>query len=165
MFSPSSLALDQRIAVGGFPVSERGFRRSRHTAAFTLLEIMVVLAIIGLLVGVAMSNLNGIFGKSQAQVAKLFVTSEVEIPLTSYRVDMGNFPTAEDGGLNALWVAPASKADRWHGPYAKGNAAPPDPWGNPYHYLYPGTHNKGSYDIWSTGPDGVDGSSDNVGNW
>jgi len=162
MFSPtSSLALDQQITDGAFFPK----RKSRVTSAFTLLEIMVVLAIIGLLVGISMSKLGDVFGKSQGQVAKLFVTSEVEIPLTSYKVDLGDYPTADDGGLNALWVAPASKASSWHGPYAKGNAAPLDPWKNPYHYLYPGTHNKGSYDIWSTGPSGVDGGSDNIGNW
>jgi len=126
---------------------------------------MVVLAIIGLLVGISMSKLGSIFGQSQTQVAKLFVTSEVEIPLTSYRVDMGDYPSADDGGLNALWVAPASKSSSWHGPYAKGNAAPLDPWKQPYQYRYPGTHNKGSYDIWSTGPSKVDGGDDNIGNW
>ena len=133
--------------------------------AFTILEIVVVLAIIGLLVGLAISNLDKILGNSKVQIAQVFVSSEIEIPLTTYRVDMGDFPTAEDGGLNALWVAPASKADRWRGPYAKGTKAPLDPWKRPYEYRYPGAHNKGSYDIWSLGPGGVDGGPDNIGNW
>jgi len=151
---------------GLFLSSSPRARRPRSAAGgFTILEIVVVLAIIGLLVGLAISNLTGIFGHSQEQIAKLFVTSEVEIPLTTYRVDMGDFPSADDGGLNALWVAPSSKADRWRGPYAKGTKAPLDPWGNPYHYVYPGTHNKNGYDIWSLGQGGVDGGPNNVGNW
>ena len=140
-------------------------RRREGDAAFTLLEILVVLAIIGLLVGVSVSSLGGIFGTAQTKVAKLFVGTEMEIPLTSYRIDMGEYPTPDDGGLNALWVAPSSKADRWHGPYAKGSKAPADPWQREYKYLYPGVHNKSGYDLWSTGPSGVDGGPDNIGNW
>ena len=144
--------------------ASRGLRRTA-TSAFTILEIVIVLAIIGLLVGVAVTDLTKTFNKSKVQIAKLFVTSEVEIPLTTYRVDMGDFPSAEDGGLTALWVAPSSKADRWHGPYAKGSKAPPDPWGNPYQYRYPGSHNKDGYDLWSLGPGGEEGSANNIGNW
>jgi general secretion pathway protein G len=140
-------------------------RASRATAGFSLLEILVVLAIIGLIVGVAVTNLGSIFGGAQAKVAKLFVTSEVELPLMAYKADMGDYPTTEEGGLTALWVAPSSKAGNWHGPYGKGSKAPLDPWNEPYQYRYPGTHNKGSYDIWSKGPDKQDGTEDDIGNW
>ena len=108
---------DRRRKVGGGLNGQRGF---------TILEIMIALAIIAMLVAVAMSNLHENFRRSsEVKVAKLFVTTEVEIPLTSYRIDMGDFPTAEDGGLKALWVAPANKTDRWHGPYAKSAASRP----------------------------------------
>jgi len=165
MSTPSSLVLEQPLADGGLPVPDQAGRKARLTSAFTLIEILVVLGIIALLVGVMMTDVGKSFSGAQVKVAKLFVTSEVDIPLTSYRVDMGDYPSADDGGLNALWVAPASKASSWHGPYAKGNAAPLDPWGRPYQYRYPGTHNKNGYDIWSTGKSGVDGGDDNVGNW
>ena len=125
-----------------------------------------MLAIIGLIVGVAMSNLTGIFSRSQVNVAKLFVNSEVEIPLTSYRVDVGDYPTTEEG-LQALFTAPAGKTDRWRGPYVTDGTKFPitDPWGEPYQYRYPGVHNKGSYDCWSKGPDRADGTDDDIGNW
>ena len=73
--------------------------------------------------------------------------------------------TAE--GMAALLAAPANKSDRWRGPYidSPGNKAPLDPRGEPYQYRYPGTHNKGSYDLYSKEPDKADGTADDVGNW
>ena len=133
---------------------------------FTLIEILVVIAIIGLLAGLTLSNVGTLFGGSQVQIAKLMVTQSLKTPLTTYRLQMGDYPSTEEG-LQALFVAPANKADRWRGPYVADGTKFPllDPWNNPYQYRYPGTHNKGSYDVWSTGPHGTDGSEDNVGNW
>ena len=42
---------------------------------------------------------------------------------------------------------------------------PPDPWGNPFQYEFPGRRNPDSYDLWSFGPDGVNGTADDIGNW
>jgi general secretion pathway protein G len=67
--------------------------------------------------------------------------------------------------LQALWTQPAQRADSWHGPYGEGSKPPVDPWGEPYQYAYPGTHNKGSYDLWSKGPDHTSGTDDDIGNW
>ena len=78
---------------------------------------------------------------------------------------MGDYPSTAEG-LAALIAAPADKADRWHGPYVENNKKLPlDPWKHDYKYAYPGTHNKDGYDLWSTGPDGVDGTPDDIGNW
>lgn len=134
--------------------------------AFTLIEMLVVLAIIGLLIGVLVTNTDKIFGRSQAAVAGIFVQETIKIPLVSYRRDMGNYPTTAEG-LQALITAPSTKADRWQGPYleSKGGKLPADPWGQPYVYRYPGTRNVGGYDLYSKGPDNQPDTADDIGNW
>jgi len=133
---------------------------------FTLLEILVVLAIIGLLVGLAVKNVDKIFGDSQSSIAKIFVNDSIKTSLVRYRIDLGDFPSTAEG-LEALVTPPAGRAERWKGPYidAKGGKIPLDPWGEPYVYRYPGTQNKGSYDVFSKGPDKAEGTADDVGNW
>ena len=78
-------------------------------------------------------------------------------------MQIGDYPSSDEG-LQALLTAPPSKADKWQGPYleVQGGKLPLDPWKNPYQYRYPGTHNKGSYDLWSMGPDGKDGTDNNI---
>ncbi|HEY3756256.1 MAG TPA: type II secretion system major pseudopilin GspG [Opitutaceae bacterium] len=137
--------------------------RSQLRPAFTLVEILVALAILGMLVAAAVVKVNSALTHSQVSVAQLFVRQSLQTPLTTYRIDMGDYPTTDES-LQALYTAPADKADRWHGPYADGKL-PNDPWGEPYHYKYPGTHNVGGYDLWSSGPDHTDGTADDVTNW
>jgi general secretion pathway protein G len=132
--------------------------------AFTLLEILVVLAIIGLLAGLAISNVDKIFGSAQVTTAQLFVQQSMKTSLTTYSIQMGGYPSTADG-LQALITAPANKADRWRGPYIEGGKVPLDPWGEPYQYRSPGTKNKTSYDLYSKGPDKADGTEDDIGNW
>lgn len=142
--------------------SRRALRPAR--AAFTLLEILVVLAIIGLLAGLAITNVDKIFGGAQGTTAQLFVRESMKTSLTTYRIHMGDYPSTSEG-LQALISRPASKADRWHGPYIEGGKLPQDPWGEPYQYAYPGTRNKSGYDLWSKGPDKQSGTEDDIGNW
>jgi general secretion pathway protein G len=137
---------------------------ARTLRAFTLLEILVVLAIIGLLAGLAISNVDKIFGGAQVTTASLFVKESMKTSLTTYRIHLGDYPSTTEGIL-ALVAAPANKADRWRGPYIEGGKVPLDPWGEPYQYRYPGTKNKGSFDLYSKGPDKADGTEDDIGNW
>lgn len=130
---------------------------------FTLLEIMVVLAIIGLLATLAISNSEKILGNSSASVAQIFVKQSLKVPLTSYRMNMGDYPSTQEG-LQALITPPPDKTAMWKGPYLEDNKVPLDPWKRPYQYKYPGTHNKTGYDVYSLGPDGVE-SDDDIGNW
>lgn len=140
-----------------FPAVRTGRR------AFTILEILIVIAVLGMLVALAVTNVDKILGRSQEDIASMFVNDGVRTPLVSYRLDMGSYPSTEEG-LEALIKPPANRADRWKGPYFEGGRLPRDPWGNPYQYRFPGKHNTESYDVWSLGPDGVD-SEQNIGNW
>lgn len=135
-------------------------------AAFTLIEILVVVAIIGLLAGLFISNTDKIFGQSQEVVARVFVRDSLKTSLVRYKIDLGGYPTTAEG-LQALLTAPGDGADRWRGPYVEvsGNRLPVDPWGESYQYQYPGTHNKDGYDLFSKGPDKTAGTADDIGNW
>ena len=126
-----------------------------------MLEIMVVLAILGLLVAVLVKNVGGDLTRGQHSAAKLYVDSTLEGPLTAYRIDTGNYPTTAQG-LNALVEQPQN-VKGWRGPYLE--KLQNDPWQNPYEYRYPGTKNKAKFDLFSKGPDGVAGNDDDVGNW
>jgi len=147
-------------SIGGSPRR----RRLAVERAFTLLEILVVLAIIGLLAGLAITNVDKIFGSAQVGTVQIFVKESMKTSLTTYRIHLGDYPSTSEG-LQALITPPANRADRWNGPYIQGGKIPLDPWGEPYQYAYPGTKNKGSYDIWSKGPDKQSGSEDDIGNW
>jgi len=144
--------------------SKIGDQKSKIQRAFTLLEILVVLAIIGLLAGLAISNVDRIFGGAQVTTASLFVKESMKTSLTTYRIHLGDYPSTADG-IQGLISAPANKGDRWRGPYIEGSKVPLDPWGEPYQYRYPGTKNKSGYDLYSKGPDKADGTADDIGNW
>ena len=111
-----------------------------HIRAFSLLEIIIALAIVALIGGVLMKNLGGIFGRSQNDVARLEI-SRLDTPLMTYRINIGSYPTTEEG-LKALTTAPSGKEKRWKGPYV--DELPEDPWGRPYQYKYPGEKNRSS---------------------
>ena len=136
--------------------------RVRHTSAFTLLEILVAIAIVGMLAALAITNVDKIFGDAQGATTKLFITG-VKTPLTAYRIHMGSYPSTAEG-LQALIANPGSKPG-WSGPYLSDGKLSKDNWGEPYQYAFPGTRNKDSYDIWSKGPDKQSGTADDIGNW
>ena len=120
---------------------------------FTLLELLVVMAIIGLLAGYVGPRYFAQIGKSEVKVAKAQMDS-LEKALDQYRLDTGHYPTQEQG-IAALIKKPANEP-RWDGPYLKKDV-PLDPWGRAYVYKFPGE--KGEYDLVSLGKDGVPGGS------
>jgi general secretion pathway protein G len=126
----------------------------RHAAGFTLLELLVVIVIIGLLAAYVGPKYFSQLGKSEVTIAKAQIEA-FEKSLDTYRLDVGRYPTSEEG-LAALLAAPASAGAKWNGPYLK-KGVPPDPWGHPYQYRAPGS--KGEYDILSLGKDGQPGGS------
>lgn len=129
-------------------------RRTQTTeAGFTLLELLVVVAIIGLLVGFVAPRYFGQVTRSEVSTAKAQIEA-FEKALDLYRLDTGKYPSTEVG-LLALVQRPADEP-RWNGPYLK-KAPPPDPWGKPYVYKAPGE--KHEYDIVSYGKDGAPGGT------
>ena len=140
------------------------FKKANRKEGFSLIEILIVIALIAVIAGLAISNLGGIFGGQQEKAAQIFVSQSLKIPLTAYKIDMGTYPSTEEG-LKALIKAPSGKSSKWKKPYIE--ELPTDPWGNAYQYRYPGSKNvngNSGYDVWSLGPDGSE-SVDDIGNW
>lgn len=103
-------------------------RRDAH--GFTLLELLVVVAIIGLLAAYVGPRYFSQMSKSERSVAKAQIEA-FSRALGAFRLDVGRFPT-DDEGLNALLVRPPEAAE-WNGPYLE-KKVPNDPWGRAYRY-------------------------------
>lgn len=130
---------------------------------FTLLELLVVMVIIGLLAGIVGPRYFSQVGRSQVKAARAQIDS-LDKAIEAYRIDVGHAPTTEQG-LAALNAQPQGEQN-WQGPYLKKDV-PADPWGNPYQYAVPGTHNN-DYDLYSFGKDGQPGGTGeaaDIGNW
>src|SRR3982074_1041480 len=128
--------------------------RGAPAAGFTLLELLVVMVIIGLLAGFVAPRYFSQVGKSRVKAARAQVDA-LDKALEQFRIDVGRLPTTEEG-LAALNAVPAG-IQNWEGPYLK-KAVPPDPWGHPYVYVQPGTH-QNDFDLLSYGRDGRTGGT------
>ena len=127
-------------------------RHSARQAGFTLLEILVVVAILGLLVFlVAPAALRQLSG-ARTSIAKQSVERLASV-LDLYKLDVGAYPSTEEG-LTALNTRPSSAAG-WNGPYLKGDTQPVDPWNHPYVYRNPSTRSGRDYDLCSRGQSGT----------
>ena len=116
----------------------------RHSSGFTLIEMMLVIALIGLVAGLVVGGLGNVLGSSSVKVAKTQVTATIPTKIMAYWNVEGKYPKS----LSDL-----------------GSKVKEDPWGNAYQYKYPGTHKGEDFDLWSKGPDGNSGTADDITNW
>src|SRR5439155_14484627 len=135
--------------------SPRGEARQRERG-FTLLELLVVLAILGLLIGLVAPAALRQLGSAKEKIAHQSIERLAGV-LDIYKLDVGAYPTT-DQGLQALISKPQG-VTRWSGPYLKGDRVPEDPWGRPFQYRSPSQRPDHEFDLYSLGPGGQSGGS------
>jgi general secretion pathway protein G len=131
-------------------------RRSRISGqeGFTLVEMLVVIAIIGLIMGLIGPRVLNYLSESRVKTARIQLQS-FSSALDLFYLDAGRFPSTAEGLAALVRRTPGVAA--WNGPYLKGGNVPTDPWSHAYVYRSPGEH--GPYDIVSYGADGQEGGS------
>ena len=124
-------------------------RVRRRSRAFTLIELLAVIAILGLIAAFAVPQVLKWVSGARSDSARIQIEA-LGASIDLYRLEVGAFPPT----IEALVKKP-SGVDKWNGPYIKKRVVPKDPWGNDYVYRYPG--NNGEYDLISLGADNSEG--------
>jgi general secretion pathway protein G len=136
----------------------------KRRKAFTFLEIMFVVVIIGILLSIVGPRLVGKSEKARVAATKMQMKN-IMTALQQYEMHIGTFPTTSQG-LKALFERPSDVSeDDWDGPYMDGGyEGLKDAWKHEFTYKYPGEHSK-DYDLLSKGHDNQEGTEDDITNW
>lgn len=135
---------------------------TRPAAAFTLIEIVITLTIIAILAGGSMMMYSSLIDTAKDSRVSADM-DKIALALQSYEGRALRVPTTEQG-LEALVEKPTLEPiPENYRPFME--ELPKDPWGQAYKYRFPAQKSKKSYDIWTVGPDGAEGTEDDIGNW
>ena len=135
--------------------------RKTHTRrAFTLIELLLVITIIGVLAAMVVPRLSGRTEQARRSRATADIAA-IGLALDLYELDVGLYPDSLDT-LIAREAPPGFDGGEWNGPYLK-KGLPKDPWGRGYVYSKDSQHGL-DYDLYSMGPDGSVGNDDAT-NW
>ena len=135
---------------------------NRDRAGFTLIELLLVLAILVVLASMVVTMFSGTQEKALKDAAKGQV-GIFKSAINLYKFHTRGYPQALDGLTSK--PGDSNVASRWAGPYLDSGKVPLDPWDHDYKFVAPGKHNADTFDVWSVGPDGQDGTDDDIGNW
>jgi general secretion pathway protein G len=141
-------------------VRHKDIKARARARGFTLLEILVVLAIIGLIAAIAAPQVFKSLGGAKSDSARVQIES-LSTAVDLYRLEVGKLPP----DLEALVEKPSGE-DRWNGPYLRKRTIPVDPWGNAFQYRAPGEN--ADFDLYSLGADGAEGGEGenrDITNW
>jgi len=135
--------------------------RKCRKGGFTLIEVLLVLVILVILASFAVMQFTGVRKAANIDAAKAQV-GLIKEAVNIYVATVNSYPTK----LQDLRTPPQDLPDpsKWAGPYLDIDVGK-DPWNNYYQYACPGQHNPDSFDVWSFGPDGINGTPDDIGNW
>jgi general secretion pathway protein G len=141
-------------------------RKSTTRRAFSLLEVLLVVVILGILAAFVVPALlrTGDTARIDSTKALIGKNGPVALALSLYRTHLGKYPEE----LKELTEKPSDEeaANKWHGPYIEDPNSLKDSWQQELKYKKDGEHNgQDSYDLWSTGQNGQDGDDDDIGNW
>ena len=133
-----------------------------HCSAFSLIELLLVLVILAALTAIVAPKFTSRSKQARVTASQTDINN-IELAIDMYETDNGAYPSSSQG-LEVLVEEP-SGALNWNGPYLKKGGVPKDPWGNAYVYEQPGRNNENGYDLYSKGPDGKQGTEDDIVNW
>ena len=152
-------------AMGVTAMTRKVRKANIRRSGFTLLEILLVVGLLALLAAFAIPALTQQADSAKVSMAQAAIgpNGPISQAIDTYKFNTGVYPEE----LKDLISKPSDDkvASKWKGPYLTDASGLKDPWDGEFQYNRDGTHNQGKYDLWSMGPDGVDGNDDDVKNW